>query len=131
MEDGTIGYSTSFNLRRVRDGIVSENELQRQLRLEKRFYSQKIANYYLSLQETLAILQSQKKDQQSPRVLIALIRDYQVDIEDIEKYPGCWTNTYLTPETARAWYERQIEVARQQLSVTSQAAGERRINDGH
>ena len=111
-----VGYFTRLNLRHAADGVLLVQDFEMKLRTEKRFNPQN-ANNYLSLQETLAILRAQDGTEQTPRELMALMRGYQADIADIESNPRKWTNSHLTPERARAWYEQQIEAIRQQLGV--------------
>jgi hypothetical protein len=120
-----IGAYTAINLDYVERGVITLAHV-----LAKKHIHDMVshdpnhvfcADYAISLQETLSILQKQHGIEKTPRALIATIREYQCAIKDIERDPTRYTTEVLTPERVRSWYEQEIQNIREQLRESIQS----------
>jgi hypothetical protein len=114
-----IGHLTAHHLRQVEEGIETQESLQMWLHIDNRTRNNRPSPFngwdHIGLQEALAILREREGTEQTPRELMALVREFQADITDTRQNPKRWTNASLTPERAREWYEQQINRVQQQL----------------
>src|SRR5690349_9906475 len=116
-----IGRFTAYHLREVELGLRTVDSFLVQLHVDSEMRGRCPSSfngvYHLSHQETFSILRQGQP--MTPRELMALVREYQADIADIDAHPTRWPGEGFA-QRAKAWYEQQINRARQQLqSVAS------------